>query len=353
MPITHGRRGLLAAPVLLAAPAAAQQRSLTIVNNGGAVAEASRRAWYEPFARERGVRIVEDSWSQEFARLRTQVETRQIRWDVVEITFNNMAVGCDEGLLERVDWSRHFDIQPFAAAGGVSDCAVPIMSVVGGLAYDADKLGNDPPRSWADFWNVRRWPGRRGLLFRPSMVEIALMADGVPPREVLDVLSAPGGVDRAFRKLDELKPHIHWWRAGAESVQILASGEVSMVYAWNGRIAVANQQDRRNLRIAFEAGFILGNQYLAIMRGSRNRDLAIEFITHAASAAPLAAFSRQMQYGPPNAAALPLLDDRFRAMLPPENMMHLAYLQQGERYQRFWLDNLDGLTQRLARWAAG
>jgi putative spermidine/putrescine transport system substrate-binding protein len=326
--------------------------TLSFVNNGGVIAEASRRVWYEPFARQRGLRVIEDNWNQEYARLRSQIETNQLRWDVVEITYNNMALACDEGFIEQVDWSRHMDVKPFESSGGVTECAVPIMSVVGALTYDGDRIRENPPRTWQDFWNVRQWPGKRGLLYRASMLEIALMADGVPPAQVLDVISAPGGIDRGFRKLDEIKPHIQWWRSGAESTQMLATGEVAMVYAWNGRVASANQRDRRNFRMSFDNGFVLGNQYLAIMKGTPRRDLAIEFIRWATSPQVLADFAKEMMYGPPSEAAMRLLDPSLLAYVPQPNQMQNAYIQGSEKYRQFWLENLEPLTQRLARWAA-
>lgn len=342
---------LVSSSFLVAAvnPVAAQQ-TLSIVNNGGAVGEASRKAWYETFAAAKNVRIVEDNWNQEYAKLRSQIETGVLKWDVVEITYNNMTLACDEGFLEKVDWSKHLNVKDFDAAGGVTDCAVPIMSVVGALAYDADKI-KDAPKTWADFWNLQRWPGKRGLLYRVNALEIALLADGVPPAKVIDVLSAPGGVDRAFRKLDQIKPAIHWWKSGAESTQILATGEVVMTYAWNGRIAVANQKDKRNFKLAFDGGFILSNQYLAVMKGTKQKNAAVEFIAYAASAKPLARFAEMTMYGPPSRAAMKEVSSKLLETVPHDKM-DKAYTQNGDKYRQYWLENLEGLTQRLAKWAA-
>jgi putative spermidine/putrescine transport system substrate-binding protein len=341
----------VALPALAVAIPAAGQEVLRIVNNGGAVADASRAAWYEPFAEERGVQIIEDNWNQEYARLRTQVETGDLQWDVVEITTNNVILGCDEGYLERVDWSEYLDPEHFEDAGGITECGVPIMSVVGGLVYNAELFADNPPKTWADFWDVETWPGKRGLLYRVGALEIALMADGVPPDQIIATLASPGGVDRAFAKLDEIKEHIHWWTSGAESVQILATGEVPMAYAWNGRVATLNRETGGNFRFAFDGGFTLGNQYLAVMAGSPAKDLGIEFITYASSPRPLAAFSNMMSYGPPNREALEFVDPELLEILPHDKM-HLAFIQQGPEYNAFWLDNLEELTQRLATWAA-
>lgn len=336
---------------LLSAPVSAQSTKLRAVNNGGILSTASRIAWYEPFSEATGVEVIEDNWSQEYAKLRTQVETGVLSWDVVEVNYNNATLACEEGLLERIDWSKHIDVSNFEAAGGVTDCAVPFMSVAIGIAYDADRITGDAPRTWQDFWNVEKWPGKRGMIYRPSALEVALMADGVAAPDVLSVLSSPGGVDRAFKKLEEIKPYIHWWKGGSESMQILASGEVVMVYAWNGRVASANKNDGRNFRISYDGGFILGNQFLAVMSGSPAKDLAIRFIKYASSPAPIAMASSILNYGPASAAGYDLLARSQVETLPKLDAANMSY-QGGAAYDEFWLANKDALTQRLAKWAA-
>ena len=85
---------------------------------------------------------------------------------------------------------------------------------------------------WADFWDVAKYPGKRGLHrgVRGNL-EFALIADGVSPGDVYKVLATSEGVDRAFRKLDQLKPYIVWWQDDAEAARILASGDVLMTSA--------------------------------------------------------------------------------------------------------------------------
>jgi putative spermidine/putrescine transport system substrate-binding protein len=341
----------VAGAVALTAPPAFAQ-SLTVCSAGGAVQDAQRTAWYGPFAAASGVKIVEDNWNQELAKARAQVETKSVKWDVVEMTAINLSTACEEGLVEKIDWSRHVSPKDFEDVGGLPPCGVPILNASGGLAYDADRL-KEAPRTWGDFWNVKKWPGKRGLLYRAEQtLEVALMADGVAPKDVMAVLAGPGGVDRAFRKLDELKPHIHWWKSGGESTQLLASGEVVMAYAWNGRIAAANKTDKRNLRVVFEAGFVNGNNSLAVMKGSPNRELAVKFIQFAAEPKAQARFAEIIQYGPPNRNALDFMDARAKATIPSGAVMRHAMFQHGSTYISFWLDNGARLLERFGQWAA-
>ena len=335
----------------IAPPDAAAQAKFTVGNAGGSSADAERKVFYAPFANANKIQIQEESFNQELAKIRSQVETGNLIWDIVTTTAINVATGCEEGLLEKVDWSKHLDPRLFREVGGISECGVPYLFVSGGLAYDGNRI-KEGPKTWADFWNVTKWPGKRGLLYRAEQTfEIALMADGVPPAKVMEVLAAPGGVERALKKLDELKPHIHWWKNGAESINLLASGEVAMAYAWNGRVASANKTNNLNLKMELGAGHVSGCQYWAIMKGSKNKDLAIKFIQYAVGAPQQADFVRVISYGPANREAYALLTDAEKATLPGQHM-DKASLQLGKLYLGFWLANGDSLLQRFVKFAA-
>jgi putative spermidine/putrescine transport system substrate-binding protein len=335
----------------LAPPDAGAQTKLVVGNAGGSSADAERKVFYGPFANANKITIQEESFNQELAKIRSQVETGNLIWDMVSTTAINVATGCEEGLLEKVDWSKYFDPKVFRDVGGVSECGVPYLFVSGGLAYDGNRI-KEGPKSWADFWNVTKWPGKRGLLYRAEQTfEVALMADGVPPAKAMEVLAAPGGPDRALKKLDELKPHIHWWKNGAESINLLASGEVAMGYAWNGRVASANKTNNLNLKMELGAGHVSGCQYWAIMKGSKNKELAIKFIQYAVTAQNQADFVRVISYGPANRDAYALLTDQEKATLPGQHL-DKASLQLGKLYLGFWLANGDSLLQRFVKFAA-
>ena len=83
-------------------------------------------------------------------------------------------------------------------------------------------------------------------------LEPALMADGVPMNKVYEVLSAPGGIERAIKKIKEIKPNIAvWWSSGAQHASLMKDGEVDMITGWNGRFDVAAEgwrQGRLNLQ---------------------------------------------------------------------------------------------------------
>ena len=71
------------------------------------------------------------------------------------------------------------------------------------LCYRRDKFPTGGPKSWVDFWDVKRFPGARGLCINdsPRTLIFALLADDVPADRLY-----PLDVDRAFKKLDQIKP---------------------------------------------------------------------------------------------------------------------------------------------------
>jgi putative spermidine/putrescine transport system substrate-binding protein len=176
---------------------------------------------------------------------------------------------------------------------------------------------------------------------------VALMADGVAPKDVYKVLATPAGVDRAFKKLDELKPNIQWWEAGAQPPQYLASGDVVMSSAYNGRIASA-QKEGKNLKVVWTGGMYDFDSW-AIPKGSPKKDAAYKFIAFASQPANQKVYSENIAYGPSNKQAVPLLDKKVSDNLPtaPQNIKEQVKVDVG-----FWADYGESLEQRFNAWAS-
>lgn len=337
---------VLAGPAAFAASAASAQTTLTIVNFGGANGDAQRRAFYAPFEKAANVRIVPVAYNGEQAKLKSMVEARKVTWDVVETESPDVDRGCDEGLFEPLDWSRIGSKADFLPAA-VHECGVGLFVWSTVIAYNADRV-KDAPKHWADFWNVRKWPGKRALRKGARYnLEFALMADGVKPADVYRVLATPEGAERAFRKLGELKPHLQWWEAGAQPPQFLVAGDVVMASAYNGRIDAA-QREGRNLRIAW-GGNVYDVDFWTVPKGTPHRDLAMRFVAFATDPARQAEYSTLISYGPTHTKALAKLDAKVLANLPSAP----ANAKEGLRFDvRFWADRGEALEKRFASWAA-
>lgn len=340
----------LAAAGLVLAGMSVRAEELTIGGVGGTPQAAGTKAFVEPFSKQTGIKITEDEYDQKLAEIRAQVEAKQLKWDVVMVGPAVGPVGCDEGLFEKIDAAGILKQQDYDKP--LSPCLAPIFSSSGVLVYDGNRIKSGGPKTWADFWDVKKWPGKRGFYGAPNeTLELALLADGVPPNKIAEVLSGPGGVDRAFKKLDELKPHIHWWTSASDALQLLASGELAMTYCWNGRVSKANRDDGRNFQIVWEAGHLNGSEFYAILKGTPNKEAATQFISYASSPEAQAEFAKIVPYGPLNKRANDLLPSDVRANLPSSYMKY-AQDQDEKPYVDFWLNNMDSLNERFAAWQA-
>jgi putative spermidine/putrescine transport system substrate-binding protein len=342
------RLSLLAALVAagLAQPAVA--RDLTIISWGGAVSDGQREAFFAPFAAETGIKVVDDAWNGGVGAIRSRVEAGgDPGWDVVQGEAEEVQIGCDEGLYEPIDWSKIKEKDRLIPEG-VSKCGVGSMVWSAGIGFDIDRL-NPAPTSVADFFDTKRFPGKRAIRKGPKYaLEIALMADGVPPDKVYETLRTPEGVDRAFAKLQTIKPDLLFFESGGQAMQLLASGEAAMVMAFNGRITAANQSDKRNFRFIWP-GSIYAVDSWVILRNSPNKEAAIKYLDFAARAQQQKILPLKVAYGPTNKVATSELPEQIAAELPtyPKNLEGALSLDS-----KFWTDNIQPLTERFNLFAS-
>jgi putative spermidine/putrescine transport system substrate-binding protein len=329
----------------LAAPTAAAQ-DLTVVSWGGSYQDAQRQVYFEPFAAETGTRIVEDTWDGGIGVIRARVEGGDAGWDVVQVETEELLIGCEEGLLQPIDWERIGPEDEFIP-GAVHECGVGTIVWSTVLAYDAERL-DEAPTSWADFFDLEAFPGKRGLRRGPKFaLEFALIADGVAPEEVYDVLRTEDGVERAFAKLETIKPEVIWWEAGAQPPQLLAAGEVAMTSVYNGRLT-APRQEGRDFRIVWD-GSIYAIDYWVILEGSNSVDEAYEFIRFASQPEHQKDLPQTIDYGVTHIAAAEVIDPEILPWLPtaPDNLAVAIEIDE-----EFWVENIDRLNERFNRWVA-
>lgn len=336
-------------PLLLAAALSAgfaHANELTIVNFGGANSLAQKAAYVEPFQKTTGNKVTVVEYNGEMAKIKAMVETKKVSWDLVEIESGEIGRACEEGLLEKIDHAKIGPKDLFMPAA-FHECGFGAFVWSTVLGYNADKLKN-PPKGWSDFWDVKKYPGKRGLRKGARYnLEFALMADGVPTKEVYNVLATKAGVDRAFKKLDELKSNIQWWEAGAQPPQFLVAGDVVMSTVYNGRIDAA-QREGKNLAITW-AGGIYDLDYWVIPKGSKNKDVAEKFIAFSSTAEAQHNYASKIAYGPVNNNAFKRMDYKMLAQLPTSTANVKDSVQQN---MKFWTDHGEELEQRFTAWAA-
>ncbi|MBF7957778.1 ABC transporter substrate-binding protein [Rahnella victoriana] len=324
----------------------AQAESLTVISFGGLNKDAQDKAFYKPFAATGKGTIEPGEYNGEMARIRAMVETKQVGWDVVEVESPELIRGCDEGLFEPLDWSKLGDKTQYVP-GAVTECGAGIFLWSTVLTYDASKL-KKAPTSWADFWDVKDFPGKRALRKSAKFtLEIALLADGVKREDIYKVLATPAGVERAFKKLDQIKPNIQWWESGAQPLQWLVSGDVVMTSAYNGRVSAA-QGEGHDFKMVWDNSLYDLDSW-AIVKGSRHKDLAEQFIAFANKPENQKVFAETIPYGPTEKSVTGMIDPKYAQNLPTAEK-NLAGALQVDTH--FWIEHGEDLEQRFNAWAA-
>jgi putative spermidine/putrescine transport system substrate-binding protein len=214
----------------------------------------------------------------------------------------------------------------------------------------------DGPANLADFFDLEAFPGKRGIRKNPKAnLEMALIADGVSPAEVYDVLETPEGVDQAFAKLDTIKDQVVWWEAGAQPPQLLADGEVAMTTAYNGRIFNAVAAEDKPFNIVWD-GQVWDLDLWIIPKGAPNKDAAMDFLAFSTATEQLAGQASWISYGPTRQSSAPLVASyatkpelEMGPQMPtaPENFKNAL-----QNDFEFWADNQDELNERFNAWLA-
>ncbi len=317
----------------------AQDKRIIVSDPGGPYAAAYRRAFYDPFEKATGIKVVNVAReAQPVAQISAIVKSKNYMWDVTTLTLSaDIPYLESQNLLEPIGLkpSDYPELMPEAITANW--LGVDIYSTV--LAYRTDKYPNGAPKNWADFWNVEKFPGRRCLRRSPiDTLEQALMADGVPVDQLY-----PLDVDRAFRSLEKIKKHISiWWTSGAQAMQAIQNGDVDMISTWNARAQTAIENGAP-VKILWTEG-LYSIEGWGIPRGTPRAELAKQFVRFCADAKRQAEFTSDLAYGPTNKKAFDFIPAQRADILPsaPANIRNMALPSPD-----WWAKNRQAVTERF------
>lgn len=332
--LTMAAGSMLALPAYIRS-ASAQGKSLVIVNSGGTMGDAKRKALYEPFTKATGIAITTVS-GPELAKIKVQVQQGNVEWDVVDLLEAWVSPAVRDNLLEPID-QKIVDTSRIIEKAR-NDHAVGGTIAAGGIAFPTDRL--KPIAAWTDFWDVDKSPGRRGLRTRINdTLEIALMGDGVPPDQVY-----PCDIERAFKALDRIKPHVsHWIAQTAQTVSLIQSNETDYTFTYTTRV-----KDLQAAGVPIDYSFrqnILGVGWLAVPRGSKNRDSAMQFLNFCLEPDRQAELATLSGDAPTNPAALDKVDPAARRWLADINSKENLFTNGA-----WWDGHLEELSIRYKEW---
>ena len=321
-----------------ARPACARDLAVAIPDDARLRA-ALRQAVLQPFDAESGLAAADLVWTGNLDALRDNAAA----WDVVLADGAALSEGCGAGLLEHLDTAKMLGRDRFVVPAP-SDCAVPALAWGTVLAWNTEKFQGVP--SWADFWDVAKHPGKRGLLRGARQtLEIALLADGVAPGDVYATLRNDSGVDRAFRKLDQLRPYLVWYDAASDTPMLIGSGAVLFTSADSRVVVQSNRAEHSSFGLQW-AHSLLGVEGWAVVKGGANTADAEHLLAFAADAARQGALTALVPWLPVTRPPAPTGDTPDTATETPDLSTALPVDAQ------FWRDNQTRLEQRFAAWLA-
>jgi putative spermidine/putrescine transport system substrate-binding protein len=314
--------GVAALSIAVLSSGVARADGMVFTSWGGTTQDAQKKAWAEPFTAETGVTVKQDG-PTDYGKLKAMVESGNVDWDVVDVEGDFAVAAAKAGLLEPLDFSviKKDDLDPRF----VSDHSIGSFYYSFVLGYNKEAFGGKEPATWTDLFDTQKFPGKRTFYkwSAPGVLEIALLADGVTADKLY-----PLDLDRAFKKLDTIKSDIIWWGGGAQSQQLLASGEAPLGMFWNGRI-FAIQADNPNVGLSWEQNLTAADM-LVIPKGAKNKAAAMKFLAAASSA-----------------QAQDLLDPSIASFLPDQFKSSQINLDMA-----YWAEHRDEIGKRWYDWQA-
>jgi len=334
--------------IALSTPVFAQSDEVVVVTTGGAYGALLDRLFFKPFTEETGitVRQVSASTSEAWAKLAAMAEVGKVEWDLLS--------GLDADLIARRDIVAEIDCSklPVTAEAALPDTCrdygvVRVVGTNGTLAYNTEEFPDGGPQTWADLFDVEKFPGPRGLMDSGTpwdMLAIALLADGVPADELY-----PLDLDRAFAKLDQIKPDVAvWWKSGDQSQQMFRSGEVVAGVLWSGR-GFMLEKEGQPVKLVIP-GSIRSNGYWMVAKNAPNGDNALKLIDYFMKRPEAhVEFRRENFNDTMNKAAMDMLtpEEQAAAITAPDNLATLVVPD----YE--WIaENREMIMERWRTWIA-
>lgn len=314
-------------------------KPFVIADWGGNTAQVRLRTWGAAFTRLTHVPVAETAI--DYGKFISQIQAKKVSWNWIDA--EGWFVFAHPDLLVNLPYHKmgitKRDVYPIKNA--YLPKALLSYHSTYAIGYRTDtKL--TVPNNWVQFFDTKNFPGKRALYNWPyGTLEIALLADGVPYDKLY-----PLDLQRAFKKIDSIKPDLVWWNSGAESQQFLVSGSADFVQAWHNRVAYLAVG---GLPIALKWGQNL--QILThhlISKYQPRPNLCADFIKASYEPKAMAAYATESLNSPPGPASYKLLDSKTKAWMSTSP----AVMRQsvGPINDAWWGKNLDSVSKQWYAW---
>ena len=355
--------GFSCAPIASTSTSAETSAALKISTWGGAYKISQEKAFFTPFSKSSGMSVDVTSHTKPLELLKKWKEDGSTSLDVIDLSAYEAEKACDEGYLISLSeqniakGANGESIEADFISDSLIDCAVPSIAWSALMVVKNGTFKKKKPRNWCDFFNIKRFPGKRSLKKSARYtLEVALLADGVKTEDLYYTLSSIEGQKRAFKSLSRIKDDVIWWSTSQEAIENLKSSEVVMGQAFNGRLFNSIIGDGLDVTLIWQNQFY-DLDYWAIPSNAKNRKAALDFISFATEPKQLAEQSKWMPYGPMRRSSLKFIgkhkiaDIHMAPYLPTTK----AHFQKAIKFNEgFWVSSKGiELEQRFESWLKG
>jgi putative spermidine/putrescine transport system substrate-binding protein len=338
------RRKFLAATAAVAGagvlghvPRARAAQSIAVTCWGGSYEKGIREHFADPFTKETGTEVILVN-NADLTKIKVQVESKNVQWDVFDSVGPQITAGSKMGLWEDID-RKIVNTSDLVAPGGKDYIGTYLFA--GGIAWDPKRFPEGKrPMVFKDFWDAQRFPGRRGLRTRISeTLEMALVADGVAPDKLY-----PLDIERGFKALDRIKPHVKKWiETTPETITLLTANEIDFSYTYLSRVLPA-QKAGSSVQMSMQQT-INSLEYLAVPKYSKNKEAAMRYLAFCLRPDRQAAFGSTNNFMPNAKKGAGLLPADSANSMPDMSNPNNIVLNDA-----WWADNYDALQKRYTEW---
>jgi putative spermidine/putrescine transport system substrate-binding protein len=326
-------------PLVLTRGQARAAEQIVVPSWGGRYAETLDEAFYKPFTKETGIPVVVAP-PPDLAKIKAMVKAGSVEYDVVDTLVNWVVEGDKEGLWEPID-TRIVDRTNVVPAANRPNVQGYYLSG-GGIIYHEQRHGRPEqrPRSWAEYWNAARFPGRRVLVDNVDrMLAVALMADGADPAKLY-----PLDVERAFKSLEKVKPHVKLWTSSAaQAISTVEQNESDFNFSYNGRVFASRLAGNQVGFVDNQCVVTMG--HLAVPRGARNKEAGMKLINYCLKPERQGAWANVYGYLGTNRRSAEFVKPEVKSLLldfsgPSHHWIDLEY----------WGEHNAALSKRFKEW---
>lgn len=305
--------------------------TLAVDSGTGAFAQAYREIVLTPFESHSGTRIASPG------------KDGAGEADVLMLDAAELDRGCRDDKLAELDLAK---LDPDSTKqparddfleGAVKPCGIGQMAWSTLFVFDPVKLAKRPPKSIADVFDIKRFPGKRALPANGrGLFEALLAADGVAAADIYRKLDSADGLQRAISRLSAIAAHVVWYERMGDAIAMLRTGEATVALTSSGH-AFVEQARSGPLGLIWDAQ-VLDVSYLAVRKSAAEQARARDLIAYATAPERLAAMAQQIPYGPMrrSSVALATRHSVTGQMLAPYLPTSPANLETAIRFDPAW-----------------